>query len=132
MYPMQRTPPELTSAARALRRDATPAERKLWHALRDHHPRFTRQLVVSHFIVDIACRSIKLAIELDGGHHGEQVEADRARTAYLKAQGWTVLRFWNNDVLTNLEGVYGTIIEAVSRASIHPQPLPSREGSPLS
>ncbi|UUL81905.1 endonuclease domain-containing protein [Sphingomonas qomolangmaensis] len=126
---MQRTPPELTTNARALRRDPTPAKRAVWQALRTHHPRFTRQLVVGHYILDFACRSAKIAVELDGGQHALQVEEDAARTAYLTAQGWTVLRFWNNDVLENLEGVITTIQTTVARASTHPQPLPFREGS---
>lgn len=126
---VQRIPPELTNNARALRREATPAERKLWQVLSDRPPRFTRQLVVNHHIVDLACRSLKLAIELDGSHHGEQLEADRERTARLEAQGWTVLRFWNNDVAGNLNGVYGTITAAISRESTHSQPLPFREGN---
>ena len=126
---MQRAPPELRSAARTLRNAATPAERRLWNVLHDHKPRFTRQLVVSHYILDIACRSLKIGIELDGGHHGEIVEQDATRTAYLAAQGWTILRFWNSDVMANLDGVYREITEAVSRAATHPLPLPSREGS---
>ncbi|NYT42674.1 endonuclease domain-containing protein [Sphingomonas sp. R-74633] len=126
---MQRTPPELRSNARALRTHSTDAERALWQYLRRLRPRFTRQLVVSHYILDFACRTLKLAIELDGGQHASRVEADVARTAYLEAQGWTVLRFWNHDVLGNMDGVVETILATVSRASTHPQPLPFREGS---
>jgi very-short-patch-repair endonuclease len=125
---MQRTAPELTANARNLRRDATPAERLLWHALRAYRPRFTRQLVVGDVIVDIACRAARLAIELDGGHHALQVDKDQARTEYLEAGGWTVMRFWNNDVIDNIEGVVQVIFAAVARASTHPRPLPSREG----
>ncbi len=125
---MQRTPPELTANARALRREATPAERRLWHLLRDHRPRFTRQLVVGHYILDIACRAAKVGIELDGGQHAEQVEYDAARTHYLDAHGWTILRFWNLDVLDNPEGVATAILTAVAQASTHPRPLPCREG----
>ncbi|MEH3158640.1 MAG: DUF559 domain-containing protein [Sphingomonas taxi] len=125
---MQRTPPELKATARRLRREATPAERRLWSALSDHRPRFTRQLLVSHVVIDLACRSLKIGIELDGGHHGEQVARDEARTRYLEAQGWTILRFWNGDVMTNLDGVYATILNAVAQAATHPRPLPSREG----
>lgn len=126
---MQRTPPELKAAARRLRREATPAERRLWSVLRDHRPRFTRQLLVSHFVIDLACRSLKVGIELDGGHHGQQVMRDQARTRYLEAQGWIVLRFWNDDVMANLDGVYAAILTAVAQAATHPRPLPSREGS---
>ncbi len=128
---MQRIPPELTANARQLRRDATPAGRALWNALRSHRPRFTRQLVVGHYIVDIACRSVKLGVELDGGHHALQVEADEARSRYLAAQGWTVLRFWNNEVLEDTEGVAEVVLTAVAQAATHPQPLPCREGSRL-
>ncbi|VXC79173.1 endonuclease domain-containing protein [Sphingomonas sp. 8AM] len=128
---MQRIPPELTANARQLRGDATPAERVLWSALRSHRPRFTRQLVVGHYIIDLACRSVKLGIELDGGHHALQVEADEARSRYLASQGWTILRFWNNDVLENTEGVAEVILAAVAQAATHPRPLPCREGSRL-
>jgi len=86
-------------------------------------------LIVSHFIIDIACREARIAVELDGGHHGEQAACDAARTAYLEAQGWEVLRFWNNEVTGNIEGVVDVILAAVVRRSTHPQPLPSREGS---
>ena len=126
---MQRTPPELTANARALRRDATPAERVLWNALRSQRPRFTRQLVVGHYIIDIACRSVRVGVELDGGHHALQVEADEVRSQYLAAQGWRVLRFWNNDVLENVDGVVEVILTAVAQAATHPRPLPFREGS---
>ena len=138
---MQRVPPELTANARALRLNATDAEKRLWLHLRQCRPRFTRQLVVSHYILDFACRSLKLAIELDGGQHADRVEVDARRTAYLGAQGWRVLRFWNNDVLSNVDGVMAVIMaeveqaspvvrgSTVERASTHPQPLPFREGS---
>ncbi|TPG41149.1 DUF559 domain-containing protein [Sphingomonas koreensis] len=119
---MQRTAPELTANARRLRRDATPAERLLWHALRGHQPRFTRQLVIGDVIVDTACRSARLAIELDGGHHALQTDKDQARTEYLEARGWIVMRFWNNEVMDNVEGVVRVILAAVARASTHPRP----------
>jgi len=119
---MERTPPELRRNARALRSGATEAERVLWHALRDYRPRFTRQLVVGHFIVDIACRSAKVAIELDGGQHAERSEEDARRTQALAADGWQVLRFWNPDVLNTVEGVVAVILAAVSaRGGIEPR-----------
>jgi len=132
---MQRIPPELTANARALRLNATDAEKRLWLHLCQRRPRFTRQLVVSHYNLDFACRSLKLPVELDGGQHADQGEADARRTAHLEAQGWRVLRFWNNDVLSNVDGVIAVIMAAVERestverASTHPQPLPFREGS---
>jgi very-short-patch-repair endonuclease len=107
----------------------TDAERRLWGVLHNFRPRFTAQLSVSHFIIDIACRSAKVAIELDGGHHAEQATEDAERTAYLQSRGRVVLRFWNNDVMTNVDGVAGVVLATVaSRASTHPRPLPSREG----
>lgn len=101
----------------------------MWGALRGHNPRFTRQLIVSHYILDFACRAHKVGVELDGGQHGAMMEEDAARTAYLEAKGWTILRFWNTEVMTNLDGVHWSIIEAVARAATHPRPLPFREGS---
>ncbi|QJU57201.1 endonuclease domain-containing protein [Sphingomonas sp. AP4-R1] len=126
---MQCIPPETTNNARRLRREATFEERLLWSALRESRPRFTRQLAIDRYVVDFACRSARIAIELDGGQHSSRTEEDAARTAHLEQQGWTVLRFWNNEVRDHLEGVVDTILRAVSRASTHPQPLPSREGS---
>ncbi|MDO6414859.1 DUF559 domain-containing protein [Sphingomonas sp. BIUV-7] len=125
---MQRVPPESTTNARRLRRDATVEERLLWAALRGLQPRFTRQLVVDRYIVDFACRSARLAIELDGGQHALRTEEDAARTAHLARHGWTVLRFWNDDVRDHLDGVLATILASVARVSTHPQPLPEREG----
>nr|WP_281356824.1 DUF559 domain-containing protein [Sphingomonas hominis] len=118
----------MTTNARRMRQEPTRAEHNLWQHLHTVRPRFTRQLVIGHYIVDFACRSLKLIIELDGGQHAT-LATDLERTRYLDAQGWTVLRFWNNDVLGNADGVMAAILEAVARASTHPQPLPCKEGS---
>jgi very-short-patch-repair endonuclease len=126
---VERIPPELTDGARRLRRDATFEERLLWSVLRQQRPRFTRQLVIDRYIADFACRSARLVIELDGGQHALLAAEDEARTAHLQRHGWTVIRFWNNEVRDHLEGVVATILHAVSQASTHPQPLPFREGS---
>jgi very-short-patch-repair endonuclease len=99
--------------ARRLRRDATDAERRLWSALRDRRLsdyRFRRQYPIGRFIVDFACTRHRLIVEADGGQHGNN-EADRARTAWLADQGWRVLRFWNNDILANANGVVETILK---------------------
>lgn len=125
---MQRMPPEMTANARRLRSGATDAEQRLWRELRRVRPRFTRQLVLSHYILDFACRSLRLAIEIDGGQHAVRRGADTARNAYLQAQGWTILRFWNHEVLSNPGGVMAAVLSAAARASTHPQPLPFREG----
>lgn len=124
---VQRIPPELTTYARRMRREPTDAERRLWQNLRLLRPRFTRQLVVSHYILDFACSSLRVAIELDGGQHAVDVSADHVRTLYLEDCGWSVLRFWNHDVLDNMEGVLSAIRQALSTAATHPNPsLPGR------
>jgi very-short-patch-repair endonuclease len=126
---MERIPLDFTSNARTRRREATHEERLLWAALRNHRPRFTRQLVIDRHIVDFACRFARIAIELDGGQHAVRPNEDAARTAHLALHGWQVLRFWNNDVRDNLTVVVEAILAAVARGSTHPQPLPFREGS---
>ncbi|MFT4026768.1 MAG: endonuclease domain-containing protein [Novosphingobium sp.] len=100
--------------ARRLRRDMTPAERRLWHALRDRRFggwKFRRQETIHPSIVDFVCIAARLIVEVDGGQHSE--EADAKRTAALKAQGYRVIRFWNNEVLGNLEGVLIRLGEAL-------------------
>ncbi len=92
----------------------TDAERKLWQALRDKQlngHRFRRQHPIGRYIADFACIEQKLVIELDGGQHQEQMAYDEQRAAFIEAQGWRILRFWNNDVLNNLEGVMERIAE---------------------
>ena len=86
---MPRVPPRLN--ARSLRTNATEAERLLWPFLSPYRPRFTRQHVIGNYIVDFACRSAKLAVELDGSQHVESL-ADEERTAELEALGWKVIR----------------------------------------
>ncbi|RJF85873.1 endonuclease domain-containing protein [Sphingomonas cavernae] len=127
---MRRVPDHMTSNARALRNDATPAERLLWRHLSCYRPRFTRQFVVGPYILDIACRSAKLAIELEGRQHLDDADRDARRSAWLATQGWTVMRFWNGTVLENPEGVIEAILlkAAECLGGTHPQPLPSREG----
>jgi very-short-patch-repair endonuclease len=71
--------------------------------------KFRRQHPVRDFIVDFACTEYQLAIEVDGGQHSENA-ADTIRTAWLQSRGWKVLRFWNNDVLSNTNGVIETIL----------------------
>ncbi|UZK71107.1 DUF559 domain-containing protein [Sphingomonas sp. S1-29] len=127
---MPRIAPAKTQRARALRRESTPEERLVWLRLREHRPRFTRQLPVGPYILDFACRSTKLAVEIDGGQHADS-EQDERRTAFLASLGWRVLRFWNSDVRENADGVVEAILAATvdDRGPTHPQPLPSREGS---
>ncbi len=97
----------LTGVARKLRNDMTDAERRLWTHLRASQlggVKFTRQFPIGNFVVDFACRSARIAIELDGGQHGESV-TDEARTRQIESHGYRLIRFWNNDVLQNTDGV---------------------------
>lgn len=96
--------------ARKLRKNQTPQEAKLWNILRNHqlhNLEFRRQHPIGEYIVDFICRPKKLIIELDGGQHNcpENIEYDKKRTEYLKSRGYHVLRFWNNDVDCNIDGV---------------------------
>jgi very-short-patch-repair endonuclease len=108
----------LTGVARKLRRDMTDAERRLWAHLRASQfcdAKFTRQFPIGNHVVDFACRSLRLAIECDGGQHAENA-ADVARTRLIEAHGYRVIRFWNNDVLANTEGVLIRIAEEIRLA----------------
>ncbi|KZC15795.1 DNA methylase [Rhodanobacter sp. FW510-R12] len=116
--------------ARGLRQSMTDAERKLWHRLRNRQLcgcKFRRQHEIDHYIVDFACMEAMLIIELDGGQHAEQVSYDEHRTRHLQAKGYRVLRFWNNEALTNIESVLEVILEAVAKPPPHPSPLPAGE-----
>ena len=95
----------------------TEAERALWQRLRDHQVaglHFRRQEAVGPYVVDFICRAATLVIELDGGQHALTTQQDAERTQYLESQGLRVLRFWNNDVLSNLDGVLAHIGDAVT------------------
>ncbi|QDZ06680.1 endonuclease domain-containing protein [Sphingomonas panacisoli] len=127
---MPRVPPKMTERARDLRNNPTPAEIAIWRRIHAHHPRFTRQLCIGRYIVDLACRSAKLAVEFDGSQHIGS-DYDETRTDFLENLGWTVVRFWNSDVAANPDGVTEAILAKLSDilGPTHPQPLPSREGS---
>src|ERR1700690_568397 len=93
--------------ARRQRREGTEAERVLWRALRERLPssKFRRQHPIGRRIADLACPAHRLVIELDGGQHAARIEADTERSAELAQHGYRVIRFWNNEVLDNLDGV---------------------------
>ena len=102
--------------ARALRANQTEAEKRLWWRLRDKQVegfRFRRQVPIGPYIADFVCPSEKLIIEVDGGQHAENEEYDAARTALLEDAGYRVLRFWNNEVFENLDGVLERVREAL-------------------
>lgn len=86
--------------------------------------KFRRQQPIGHYIVDFFCPESKLVVELDGGHHANQAEADMRRTEFLTKAGYRVLRFWDNDVLTDTEVVMQRIADELNHPS--PQPSPSR------
>ena len=104
--------------ARRLRHQQSDAERLLWSKLRGlqlEGVKFRRQHPIGNYIVDFVSLSKHLIIEIDGGQHNEEPrkEKDKRRTSWLQGEGYQVLRFWNNDVLTNIEGVFITIQEAL-------------------
>jgi very-short-patch-repair endonuclease len=101
--------------ARNLRQTTTDAERRMWSALRDRRLlkyKFRRQHPIGHYIVDFACTQYRLVVEIDGSQHAESSK-DARRTAFLEAQGWKVVRFWNNDVLANTTAVAEAILQAL-------------------
>ena len=112
--------------ARPLRRLMTDAERAMWLQLRDRRLggfKFKRQWTIGRYVVDFCCIEQMLIVEIDGGQHGE--ERDAARTAALTHAGYRLLRFWNNQVHENLEGVLTNLLAELEReARPHPGPLP--------
>jgi 2-isopropylmalate synthase len=108
-----------TLRARALRTQMTDAERKLWLALRDRRfagVKFRRQAPVGPFIADFICFDARLVIEVDGGQHADS-SSDVRRDAWFARNGFRILRFWNNDVLLNTEGVLTAINDALAPAN---------------
>ena len=106
-----------TQRSRRLRRDSTQAELKLWNRLRARAIdgcKFVRQEPIGPFIVDFVCRERRLVIEVDGGQHATDAR-DAVRDRWLRDQRYRVLRFWNNDVLGNIDGVLETIAMALQQ-----------------
>lgn len=128
---------QMTERARRLRANMTDAEQKPWRALRRAQiggVAFRRQHPVGPFTLDFYCPTLRLAIEVDGGQHSEDMgrRKDKHRTAWLASQGTTVLRFWNNDVLANLSGVLNEVnrvtIELAAQRSTPSPTLPLSGG----
>ena len=117
-----------TGLARRLRKNSTIAEAKLWRRLRARELngfKFVRQEPVGRYVADFICREHKLIIEVDGGQHADS-KRDIVRDAWLREHHYRVLRFWNNDVIGNLEGVLEAIFGALTaETSPHPSPLPA-------
>ena len=114
-----------TRIAQTLRTNATDAEKHLWYMLRLKNLgfKFRRQAVIGPYIVDFICFEKGLIVEVDGGQHADNME-DKGRDEWLKQRGYSVLRFWNNDVLGNREGVIAKIVEYLN----HPLPNPPLKG----
>jgi very-short-patch-repair endonuclease len=120
--------------ARSMRANPTEAERKLWWHLRHRLPtdrsHFRRQVQIGRYIADFVSHKAKLIIEVDGGQHGSQIAADSERTRLFEANGYRVLRYWNNDVLRKIDGVLEDIQRAMT-ATPTPVPSPQGGGEPL-
>ena len=120
----------MKSLAKKLRQQATDAERMLWKYLRAHRMegyKFQRQVVIEPYIVDFVCLEARLIVEADGGQHLEQVEGDLKRSLFLESLGYKVVRFWNHEILGDIdtvrERIHRSLIEAPS-----PQPSPGGRG----
>jgi len=129
--------PDSTQAAstnaRSLRRDMTEAERALWRRLRRQQfmdARFRRQVPIGPDIADFACLKAKLIIEVDGSQHVEAAGYDARRDAYLEREGFTVLRFWNNDIVARADAVMEAIFVALDGVRLRHPPSALRAPSP--
>lgn len=105
--------------ARNLRKNATKEEQIIWSILRNrqlNNCKFKRQVPIGNYIVDFVCEEKKLIIEIDGGQHNidENIQKDNNRTSFLNQKGYNVLRFWNNDINKNIDGVIDKIMEFLS------------------
>ncbi|MCX7607658.1 MAG: endonuclease domain-containing protein [Anaerolineales bacterium] len=118
--PPRRTTPQGYAKARQLRKALTPAERKLWAVLRGDKlgVNFRRQHAIGPYIADFCCVKKKLIIELDGGQHLKQREYDEERTRVLKSLGYRVIRFWNDEVMKDIEGVIHAIRLALAEPEV--------------
>ncbi len=116
-----------TERARDLRNDATNAEQILWRQLKGSRLqdlKFSRQMPIAGYFADFVCRSHKLIVELDGSQHVEGQPHDDARTKQLEAAGYRIVRFWNNDLTSNMPGVLETILTAAIGTERVPTPQP--------
>ena len=124
---MKKHPPDGAAArARTLRQSMTEAETRIWQMLRAHRTnghKFRRQVPIGRYIADFACHEARLVVEIDGGQHDRSSPREAGRSSFLQTQGYRVLRFWNNEVLANPDGVHETIVNALA-ASPPPKPSP--------
>jgi very-short-patch-repair endonuclease len=117
-----------TAMARRLRKNSTLAEKRLWKHLRSRTLggfKFVRQEPIGPYVVDFVCRERRLIVEVDGGQHADN-KRDAGRNQWLVHHRYRIMRFWNNEVMGNIEGVWETILSAASaEAPPHPDPLPA-------
>ena len=116
---------KFTHLARSLRKNSTEAEKLLWHRVRNRqieNVKFRRQQPIGRYIVDFVSFEKRIVVELDGGQHATTInrEKDKTRDAWLSKEGYEVLRFWDNEVFENLEG----ILEVIRARILSPSPLP--------
>lgn len=105
--------------ARNLRKNSTIQEKRLWNLLKNrqfYNLKFKRQHPIGDYIVDFICKEAKVIIEIDGGQHNEleNINYDKVRTEFLNSLGYKVLRFWNNDVYENIEGVLSKLEQEIN------------------
>jgi very-short-patch-repair endonuclease len=121
-----------SETARRLRRDMTEAEKVMWRLLRARQLegyKFRRQQPIDRYIVDFVCFAYRLIIEIDGGQHADATRYEEERTRFPEGESFRVLRFWNNEVLENREGVGARILEVLGEPSPHP-PAAARRAPP--
>jgi very-short-patch-repair endonuclease len=118
--------------ARNLRQNMTEAERRLWQILRSDQIKGYkfRQVPIGRYIADFACHEARLIVEIDGGHHDRSSPRETERSGFLQNEGYRILRFWNNEVLANPDGVHETIANELGRIT-PTQTLPHRGGGLL-
>ena len=113
--------------AGALRQNMTEAEKRVWQILRSHQingHKFRRQVPIGRYIADFVCHEARLIVEIDGGQHDRSSPPEAERSRFLQNQGYRILRFWNNEVLANLEGVHQTIADELGRITpTQPSPI---------
>ncbi|CAN5276759.1 endonuclease domain-containing protein [soil metagenome] len=125
-----RLDPTLKARAKQMRANPTPAEHRLWLALRADRfegQQFTRQTIIAPYIVDFASKAAKLIIEIDGDTHSAEDRYDARRTEFLETLGYRVIRFANHDVLGNIDGVLSSIAQILRASSPQPSPRGGRE-----
>ena len=109
---------DIRQKAKQLRKNSADAEKYLWTQIRNRQLegwKFRRQLPVGQYIVDFACAELRIIVEIDGGQHAEQIIYDLNRTKILQSKGYQVVRYWNNEVLGNIEGVLEALTLTLSR-----------------